>query len=137
MSPEQVFSISLCGVFYFPWHRHQIEGTNSFYCLFRKTQAKWGKRNCPSFETAEVILNPGPFNRKVRCSTTGGFEPRIPRLTVRYSTMRPLRPNGNNGKLQCVTSYITKAKYITCNTGKLQLVTSHITRVNYYFLHYM
>ena len=23
----------LCGVFYFPWHRHQIEGTNGFYCL--------------------------------------------------------------------------------------------------------
>ena len=20
----------LCGIFYFPWHRHQIEGTNSF-----------------------------------------------------------------------------------------------------------
>ena len=20
----------LCGIFYFPWHRHQIEGTNGF-----------------------------------------------------------------------------------------------------------
>ena len=28
----------LCGVFYFPWHRHQIEGTNGFYCLIRKTE---------------------------------------------------------------------------------------------------
>ena len=28
----------LCGIFYFPWHRHQIEGTNGFYCLIRKTQ---------------------------------------------------------------------------------------------------
>ena len=27
------------GIFYFPWHRHQIEGTNSFYCLIRKTLA--------------------------------------------------------------------------------------------------
>ena len=27
----------LCGIFYFPWHRHQIEGTNGFYCLIRKT----------------------------------------------------------------------------------------------------
>ena len=59
VSPQQVFSISLCGVFYFPLHRHHIEGTNSFHCLFQKTQAKWGKRSCPSFETAEVVLNPG------------------------------------------------------------------------------
>ena len=28
----------LCGVFYFPWHIHQIEGTNGFYCLIRKTE---------------------------------------------------------------------------------------------------
>ena len=28
----------LCGVFYFPWHRHEIEGTNGFYCLIRKTE---------------------------------------------------------------------------------------------------
>ena len=27
------------GIFYFPWHRHQIEGTNSCYCLIRKTLA--------------------------------------------------------------------------------------------------
>ena len=28
----------LCGIFYFPWHRHQIEGTNGVYCLIRKTR---------------------------------------------------------------------------------------------------
>ena len=28
----------LCGIFYFPWHRHRIEGTNGFYCLIRKTE---------------------------------------------------------------------------------------------------
>ena len=28
----------LCGIFYFPWRRHQIEGTNGFYCLIRKTE---------------------------------------------------------------------------------------------------
>ena len=28
----------LCGIFYFPWHRHQIEGTNGFYRLIRKTE---------------------------------------------------------------------------------------------------
>ena len=27
------------GIFYFPLHRHQIEGTNGFYCLIRKTLA--------------------------------------------------------------------------------------------------
>ncbi|KAI0235523.1 hypothetical protein LSAT2_013965 [Lamellibrachia satsuma] len=31
--------------------------TNGFYCLFRKTWAKWGERNCPSFEMAEVESN--------------------------------------------------------------------------------
>ena len=59
-----VFSISLHGIFYFPWHRHQIEGTNGFYCFFRKTQGKWGERNYPSFETAEVVSSPVHFNRK-------------------------------------------------------------------------
>ena len=28
----------LCGIFYFPWHRHQVEGTNGFYCLTQKTE---------------------------------------------------------------------------------------------------
>ena len=27
-------------IFDFPWHRHQIEGTNGFYCLIRKTLAR-------------------------------------------------------------------------------------------------
>ena len=27
------------GIFYFPWHRHQIEGTDGFYCLIQKTLA--------------------------------------------------------------------------------------------------
>ena len=35
------FKSGLVGSFYFPWpwHRHQIEGTNGFYCLIRKTLA--------------------------------------------------------------------------------------------------
>ena len=28
----------MCGIFYFPWHRHLIEGTNGCYCLIRKTE---------------------------------------------------------------------------------------------------
>ena len=27
------FPVQTDGVFYFPWHRHQIEGTNGFWCL--------------------------------------------------------------------------------------------------------
>ena len=61
---HMVFSISLRGIFYFPWHRNQIEWPNSFYCLFRKTQAKWGERNCPSFETAELESNHRPLDRQ-------------------------------------------------------------------------
>ena len=30
-----------------------------------------------------MVLNPGPFDRKVRRSATGGFEPRSPRPKVR------------------------------------------------------
>ena len=39
-SPRQVTHLPphLCGIFYFPWHRHQIEGTDGFQCLLRKTQ---------------------------------------------------------------------------------------------------
>ena len=51
----------LCGIFYFPWHRHQIEGTTGFPCFFRMTLAKSGKGNCQSFPAASV-----------------GFEPRTP-----------------------------------------------------------
>ena len=35
---DRLYIYHLCGIFYFPWHRHQIEGTNGFYCLIRKTQ---------------------------------------------------------------------------------------------------
>ena len=35
------------GIFFFPWHRHQIEGTDRFYCLLRKSG---GKQNCQSSE---------------------------------------------------------------------------------------
>ena len=50
VSPSQVVSITLSGT----------EGTNGFYCLFRKRQAKRGERNCPSFKTTEVVSSPCP-----------------------------------------------------------------------------
>ena len=50
-SPRQLhIPVRTGGMFYFPWHRHQIEGTNGLYCLIRKTLAKRGKRNCQSSE---------------------------------------------------------------------------------------
>ena len=30
VSPLQVTHLPLCGIFYLPWHRHQIEGTTGF-----------------------------------------------------------------------------------------------------------
>ena len=40
----------------------------------------------------QVVLNPGPFDQKVRRSATGDFEPRSPRPKVRRCTTRPPRP---------------------------------------------
>ena len=46
---------------YFPWHRHQIEGTDGFYCLIQKTLANRGKRNSESSEAKlpQRDSNPG------------------------------------------------------------------------------
>ena len=58
-SPRQLhIPVQTGGVFYFPWHRHQIEGTDGFYCLLRKTLAKRGKRNCQSSEAKRTIDRP-------------------------------------------------------------------------------
>ena len=56
----------LCGMFYFPWYRHRIEGTNGLQCLIRMTQAMWGKRTCPCFEAA---LQPPSYHapQQVHC----------------------------------------------------------------------
>ena len=55
----------LCGIFYFPWHRHQIEGTNGFYCLIRKTE-RFTISNVESqvFTPRIILAQPG------RCSHT-------------------------------------------------------------------
>ena len=42
-TPQVTHLPHACGIFYFPcWHGHQIEETKGFYCLLRKTLAKWG-----------------------------------------------------------------------------------------------
>ena len=55
------FPVQTGGIFYFPWHRHQIEGTDICYCHLRKTLAKRGKRNCQSSEAylPQRDSNPG------------------------------------------------------------------------------
>ena len=52
------------GIFYFPWHRHQEEGT---FSVSSKRQGQSGKRHCPSLEMA-----------------AGGLEHWYPRLAVRH-----------------------------------------------------
>ena len=66
------------GIFYFPWHRHQIEGTDGFYCLLRKTLAKWGKRNCQSSEAKSFLQwysNPRPSGRQSNALTHSATAP--------------------------------------------------------------
>ena len=65
--------ISLREILYFPWLRHQVEEP-FVSSLFRKTLAKWGEQNCPSFETAE-----------------SWFENRSPWPTVRRTAAGPPR----------------------------------------------
>ena len=66
------------GVFYFPWHRHQIEGTDGFECLLRKTLAKRGKRNCQSSEAKRFPQwdsNTGPSGRQSNALTHSATAP--------------------------------------------------------------
>ena len=39
----------LCGIFSFPWHRHQVEGTNGFLVSLPKDTSKVGWTNLPRF----------------------------------------------------------------------------------------
>ena len=35
---QGIYVYPLCGIFYFPWHIHQIEGIDGIVCLLQKTQ---------------------------------------------------------------------------------------------------
>ena len=48
----------LFGIFYFPWHRHQIEGTTGFNVSSERHRQMWGERNCLSFEMAVGGIEP-------------------------------------------------------------------------------
>ena len=54
------------GLFYFPWHRHHIEGTNGFYCLIRKTERSTisnveSQVFTPIIILAQPLGEPGPL----------------------------------------------------------------------------
>ena len=90
-----VVLISFCGIFYFPWHRHQTEGIDGFYCLFRKTQAMCGERNCPTFETAGVDSTDSPTlysttttTIQLQCITNSVRVCRLVRASVHHVMLR-------------------------------------------------
>ena len=64
----------LCGIFYFPWHRHQIEGTNGLWCLIRKTQVnlKWVSRTTHVLKLRQWDSNTQPHDltTEIPCPTT-------------------------------------------------------------------
>ena len=88
---SQAPGLWLCGIFYFPWpsrawHRHQIEGTNGFYCLIRKTE-RFTISNVESqvFTPNNSRLDPGsnpgcPRDKRLsyhwtNCASPLGFKP--------------------------------------------------------------
>ena len=60
------------GIFYFPWHRHQIEGTNSFYCLIRKTLAS-GVNGIAKVPKRKVVTEVGLESSNVQSQTRHNF----------------------------------------------------------------
>ena len=72
------FPVQTGGVFYFPWHRHHIEGTDWFYVSPPKDTGKAGKTELPKFRS-EVAAS--------------GFEPRTTRSPVQRSTPLGHRPS--------------------------------------------
>ena len=93
------FNYPLFGIFNFPWHRHQIEGTNGFYCLIRKTE-RFTISNVESqvFTPNNSRLDPGsnpgcPRDKRMsyhwtNCASHG--------LTAPLAGYTPIRPIGVN-----------------------------------------
>ena len=46
VSPQQFFSISQHGIFYFPWHRHQVEW---YHCLHQRAGALTSRPQLPNY----------------------------------------------------------------------------------------
>ena len=93
----------LCGIFYFPWHRHQIEGTNGFYCLIRKTE-----RFTISNVESQVFT---PNNSRLpRGLNAGG--PRPKRVSYHWTTAPLLSDNKLISRSKEITSHWSAIKGI-------------------------
>ena len=59
---------STTGYTFTPWHRHQIEGTNGFYCLIRKTE-RFTISNVESqvFTPRIILAQPGRWTGPLAC----------------------------------------------------------------------
>ena len=62
----------LCGIFYFPWHRHQIEGDLRLLVFLLKDTGRLGEQSCLSFET---VAHPGLLDRQSGALTSEPLHP--------------------------------------------------------------
>ena len=71
----------MCGIIYFPWHRHQIEGTDSFLVSLSKVKGHSGRYgNLTPLETLDMILH------LIQCWTIEGHTLRTdPGCLARYA----------------------------------------------------
>ena len=101
-NPRQVSNYSVFGMFYFPWHRHQIEGANDRLPKDTGKVGSFTKGNCQSLQAAPV-----------------GFEPAIQYNTIRvayYYVQLDIRRNKASEivKSQRVVRWLTFRKAIRC-----------------------
>ena len=99
------------GIFYFPWHRHQIEGTNGFYCLIRKTLASGvnGIAKVPKRKVfTEVGLEPSNVRSPVDALTHSATAPPRKEANVAPIFKKGDKHNPCNYRLISLTCIICK-----------------------------
>ena len=94
------------GSFYFPWHRHQIEGTNGFYCPIRKTE-----RFTISNVESQVFT---PNNSRLDPGSNPGC-PRDKRMSYHWTN--------------CASQSVNQASFLECEPTEVFLHGCH-TRVS-------
>ena len=116
----------LCRIFYFPWHRHQIEGTNGFYCLIRKTE-----RFTISNVESQVFT---PNNSRLDPGSNPGC-PRDKRMSYHWTNCASLYTGSNNQRISRRWQsgvHAERVKYynnVPFNTQRLQTIV-------YCYFHY-
>ena len=91
------------GIFYFPWHRHRIEGTNGFYCIIRKTLASGvnGIAKVPKRKVfTEVGLEPSNVRSPVDALTHSAIAPHRRRYCSHYTKSLPVQ-----ARMSCTTGH--------------------------------